>query len=163
MHLIQPISLISITTKTVEKSFLLYITANIPNTPRQQGYKTQQSTVKALQTLNNTVENRFNQMAPPCTNNQCNTRYEQHFRHNKHTRLLIRKLLQTKIPGTIIKFITNYIKGSKAYTTYRTHITSERQFKNGVSQGGVLSPTLINIYTADIPPPSTSSGHVLRI
>ena len=29
---------------------------------------------------------------------------------------LIRKLLNTNIPGTIIKFIANYIKGQKAYT-----------------------------------------------
>ena len=70
---------------------------------------------------------------------------------NIHT--LIRKLLQTNIPGTIIKFITNYIKGRKAYTTYRNHTSSHRQFKTGVPQGGVLSPTLFNIYTADIPPP----------
>ena len=65
---------------------------------------------------------------------------------NKHT--VIRKLLQTKMPGTIIKFIANYIKGRKAYTTYITHTSSQRQFKSGV-----LSPTLFNIYTADIPPP----------
>ena len=70
---------------------------------------------------------------------------------NIHT--FIRKLLQTKIPGTIIQFIANYIKGRKAYTTYRNHTSSQRQFKTGVPQGGVLSPTLFNIYTADIPPP----------
>ena len=70
---------------------------------------------------------------------------------NIHT--LIRKLLQTKIPGTIIKLITNYIKGRKTYTTYRYHTSSQHQFKSGVSQGGVFSPTLFNIYTADIPPP----------
>ena len=70
---------------------------------------------------------------------------------NIHT--LIRKLLRTNIPGTIIKFIANYIKGRKAYTTYRNHTSSQRQFKTGVPQGGVLSPTLFNIYTADIPPP----------
>ena len=57
---------------------------------------------------------------------------------NIHT--LIRKLLQTKIPGTIIKFIANNIKGRKAYTT-------------GVPQGGILLPTQFNIHTADIPPP----------
>ena len=72
---------------------------------------------------------------------------------NIHT--LIRKLLQTNIPATIIKFIANYIKGRKAYTTYRNNTSSQRQFKTGVPQGGVLSPTLFNIYTADIPPPRT--------
>ena len=71
---------------------------------------------------------------------------------NIHT--LIRMLPQTKIPGTIIKLIANYIKGRKAYTTYINHTSSQRQFKTGVPQGGVLSPTLFNIYTADIPPPT---------
>ena len=69
---------------------------------------------------------------------------------NIHT--LIRKLLQTNIPGTIIKFITNYIKGRKVYTTYRNHTSRQRQFKTGVPQGGVLSPTLVNIYTSDLQP-----------
>ena len=37
-------------------------------------------------------------------------------------------------PGTINKFIANYIKGRKAYTTYRNHTSSQRQFKTGVPQ-----------------------------
>ena len=67
---------------------------------------------------------------------------------------LIRKLLQTNIPGTIIKVIANYIKGRKAYTTYRNHTSKQRQFKTVVPQGGGLTPTLFNIYTSDLPPPS---------
>ena len=64
---------------------------------------------------------------------------------NIHT--LIRKLLQ---------FIANYIKGHKAYTTYRNHTSSQQcQFKTIAPQGGVLSPTLFNIYNTDIPPPRT--------
>ena len=59
---------------------------------------------------------------------------------NIHT--LIRELLQTNIPGTVIKFIANYIKGRKAYTTYRNHTSRQPQFKTSVPQGGVLSPTL---------------------
>ena len=69
---------------------------------------------------------------------------------NIHT--LIRKLLQTIITASFIKVITNYIKGRKAYTTYRNHTSKQRPFKTGVPQGGVLSPTLFNIYTADLPP-----------
>ena len=57
---------------------------------------------------------------------------------NIHT--LIRKLLQTNIPGTIIKFIANYIKGRKAYTTYRNHTSKQRQFKTGVPQGASFHP-----------------------
>ena len=71
---------------------------------------------------------------------------------NIHT--LIRKLLHTNIPGTIIKFIANYIKRREAYTTYRNHTSRQRQFKTGVPQVVVLSPTLFNIYTSDLPPPS---------
>ena len=62
-------------------------------------------------------------------------------RINIHT--LIRKLLQTRIPGTIIKFIANHIKGRKAYTTYINHTSSPRQFKTCVTQRGVLSSTLL--------------------
>ena len=58
----RPISLLSVIAKTLEKSLLPYITANMP---MQHGYKTQHSTVTALHTLNNTVAKGFNQMAPP--------------------------------------------------------------------------------------------------
>ena len=51
---------------------------------------------------------------------------------------LIRKLLQTYIPGTIITFIANYIKGRKTYTTYINHTSIQRQFKTGDLQSGVL-------------------------
>ena len=40
------------------------------------------------------------------------------------------------------------------YTTYRSHTSRLRQFKTGVPQGSVLSPTPFNIYTSDLPPPS---------
>ena len=139
----RPISLLSVIAKTLEKSLLPYITANIPNTPMQHGYKTQHSTVTALHTLNHTVAKGFNQMAPPARTITVALDMSKAFDTiNIHT--LIRKLLQTNIPGTIIKFIANYIKGRKAYTTYRNHTSKQRQFKTGVPQCGVLSPTLFS-------------------
>ena len=50
-------------------------------------------------------------------------------------------------------FVENYIKGRKAYTTFRNKTSTQRQFKDGVPQSGVLSPTLFNIYTSDSPTP----------
>ena len=113
----RPISFFSVIAKTLEKSLLSYITANIPNTPMQHGYKTQHSTVTALHTLKNTVAKGFNQMAPPVRTITVALVMSKAFDTiNIHT--LIRQLLQTYIPGTI----TNYIKGRKAYTTYKiTH------------------------------------------
>ena len=133
--LYRTISLLSVIAKTLEKSLLPYITANIPNTPMQHGYTTQHSTVTALHTLNNTVAKGFNQIAPPARTITVALNISKAFDTiNIHT--LARKLLQTRIPGTIIKFITIYIKGRKAYTTYINHTSSQRQFKTGVTQGG---------------------------
>ena len=106
-----------------------------------------------LHTRNNTVEKGVNQMAPLARAITVALDISKAFDTiNIHT--LIRKLLQTNIPGTIIKLIANHIKRRKAYTTYTNHTSRQRQFKTGVPQGGVLSSTLFNIYTSDLPQPS---------
>ena len=64
----------------------------------------------------------------------------------------------------IIKIAYAVYGGSDSYTSIpksiqfcgvgrRVWLGSIHQFKTGVPQGGVLSPTLFNTYTADIPPP----------
>ena len=74
----------------------------------------------ALHTLNNTVEKGFNQMVLLALAITVALDMSKAFdTQNIHT--LIRKLLHTKISGTIIKFFVNYINGRKAYTTYINH------------------------------------------
>ena len=109
-------------------------------------------TVTARQTLNNTVTKGINHMAPPARTITVALYMSKAFDTiNIHT--LIRKLLQINIPGTIMKFISNYIKVRKAYTTYINYTSIQRQFNTGVPQGGVFSPTLFNIYAAFLTPP----------
>ena len=87
--------------------------SNHTNTPTQHVYKTQHSRMTALHTLNNTVVKGFYQMALPARTITLALDMIKTFDIiNIHT--LIRKLLQTRIPDTVIKLIANYIKGRKA-------------------------------------------------
>ena len=55
-----------------------------------------------------------------------------------------------------IKYIANYIKRRKQYTLYNNNNKSIlRSRKTGVPQRGVLSPTLFNMYTADLLTPTS--------
>ena len=83
---------------------------------------------RRLHTVNNTVAKGFNQMAPHAQTITVALDMSKDF-DTIHIHTLIRKLLQTNIPGTISRFIANYIKGRKAYTTYRNHTSSQRLFK----------------------------------
>ena len=140
----RPIFLLLVIAKTLEKNLLPYITADIPNTPTQHEYKTQHSTVTELHTLNITVAQEFDQMAPPARTITVALDMSYAFDTmtlNIHS--LIRKLLHTKIPGTIIKFIANYIKGHNPH-----NVNSKLAFHKVAS-----FHQHFNIYTADIPPP----------
>ena len=82
----------------------------------------------------------------------CSFEYEQGTLHiNIHK--LKHKLTLTNIPNIIIKFIANYIKGQHACTQYIGTLSKLKKINTGVPQGGVLSPTLVNIYISVIPLP----------
>ena len=129
-------------------------TNNIPHISTHHGFKNNHSTSTALHNINNTIATGIYQNKPPERTITVALDMSKAFNTvNIHT--LTHKLHQTNIPHNIIKYIANYIKGRKAYTTFRNKTSTQRQFKNGVPQGGVLSPTLFNIYTSDIPTPQT--------
>ena len=76
----RPISLLSVIAKTLEKSLLPYITANIPTRVQNTTFYSDGTT--------HTKQHGSKRVQPngsPCANNHCSTRYEQSFRHNKHT------------------------------------------------------------------------------
>ena len=86
-----------------------------------------------------------------CANNYCSTRYEHSFRHNKHT-------YQQAYTDQYLRHNRQVHRklhhgNHSIHNIYKLHILTS-SFKTGVPQGGVLSPTLLNIYTADIPSPS---------
>ena len=146
-----PISLLSMITKKLENTLLPYITNNIPHISTQHSFKSNHLTSTSLHNINNTITTGFNQNKPPeCTLAVALDMIKAFDTVNIHT--VIQKLHTTSIPHTNLKF-TNYIEGRKTYTTFRNKTSTQRQFKAGVPQGGVISPILLNIYTSDTPTP----------
>ena len=148
----RPISLLSPTAKLLEKIILPYITNNIPSIYHQHGFKTKHSTTTALHQLTNHITTGFNQTKPPHRTITIALDMSQAFDTVNHY-TLIEKLINTNTPNLITRFIANYIRGRKAFTQYKNKNSFKKQFKAGVPQGGVLSPTLFNIYMSDLPTP----------
>ena len=156
----RPISLLSPIAKTLEKIILPIIINNIPTIQHQHGFKAKHSTVTALHNLNSYIAQGFNQKKPPHRTIVVALDMSKAF-DTVNTYILINKLMRTTIPNTILKFISNYIKSRKAYTIYNNATSKQKQFKAGVPQGGVLSPTLFNIYTSDLPAPPPNVKNIM--
>ena len=148
----RPIALLSPLAKILEKIILKHITNNIQLPEHQHGFREHRSTTTALHQINNVITTGFNKKRPPHRTIAIALDMSKAF-DTVHLHKLTNKLLNTNIPNTIIKFISNYIKGRKQYTLYNNTKSTSRNTKTGVPQGGVLSPTLFNIYIADLPTP----------
>jgi hypothetical protein len=155
----RPISLLSPLAKTLEKIILPHLTDNVPNISSQHGFKKKHSTITALQEINHIITSGLNKKPPPDRTIAITIDMSKAFDTVNHHRL-INKLLSTDTPATITKFISNYIKGRKAFTTYNNCISKQRIIRTGVPQGGVLSPSLFNLYLSDLPTPPTGVNTV---
>ena len=74
---------------------------------------------------------------------------------------LIHKIHNTHIPTTRVKFLANSLKGHQQYTSFNNQTSKYTIIKAEVTQRGVLSPTLFNIYLSDIPFPKINSLNLI--
>ena len=149
-----PVALISVIAKTMENILLPYITANIPSPP------TQSSTVTEIHTLKH-CRNGVQLNGFPCPANHCSTRFEQSFRHNKHTHTNQNAATYQHSRNTH-EVNRERHQWMEILQTYRNHTSIQRQFETVVSHVGVLPPTLFNFLHSSLTTiQSTGSGHGL--
>ncbi|GBN27840.1 putative RNA-directed DNA polymerase from transposon BS [Araneus ventricosus] len=66
---------------------------------------------------------------------------------------LVYKLIELRVPGSIIRLIATYLRGRHFAIRVGNSLTSERAIDAGVVQGSKVGPYLFNIYVNDIPSP----------
>ena len=67
--------------------------------------------------------------------------------------ILISKIAGSSLPPAITRWMSCYMRGRQAETSFRGTKSSTRIFRTGVPQGSKLSPSLFNYYIADMPIP----------
>ena len=148
----RPISLLSPMAKTLESVLLPEISASIKLANHQHGFRKAHSTTTALQELNIKITNGLNQKKPVNRTVAIAIDLSRAFDTVDHD-LLLEDILELQLNDNIKRFLCAYLRGRQTYVEFRGSKSSYRKMRQGVPQGGVLSPVLFNLYMAKMPQP----------
>ena len=139
-----PISLLSPPAKTLESIIMSELQQSITLAPHQHGFR--RSMQMALQEISDYVTDGLNRPKP------------------RHRTVLVAidlsKAFDTdsfrrhrQPPPQQQRFLLCYLRDSLTYVVFRGTRSRYRKMRQGVPQGGVLSPTLFNLYMSKLPSP----------
>ena len=145
----RPISLLSPVVKVLERCLLPTITASLPPSPIQHGFRSQHLTVTALLPIvncavNNINQNKLHRSAAVAVD------ISKAFDTVDHW-LLIKKILNTNLNVNAKRWLATYLRGRTASVLYQGVSSKKLYVRAGVPQGSILSPSLFAFFTADLP------------
>ena len=148
----RPISLLSPAAKILEKIILPDLSAAIPLRDHQHGFRQHRSTVTALQETTDHIERGLNNKKPAQRTVLVAIDLSKAF-DTVSLEILLKDILELNLCHPLKKFLTAYLRGRYQYTEFRGCKSKLRLVKQGVPQGGVLSPLLFNLYLSKMPEP----------
>jgi hypothetical protein len=129
----RPISLLCPAIKILERSLLPIITQHLPLADHQHVFRLGYSTTSALTLLTTDIIYGLNQKKPAHRTIIAALDLTKAFDTVNH-RLLINDLLASPLPGSITRWISNYLHGRSASTEFRYLNSKHRMIHTGVPQ-----------------------------
>jgi retron-type reverse transcriptase len=124
---------------------------DLPSPNFQHGFKKVHSTTTALTAAMDTITNGINS-APLKRSVVVALDLSKAFDTVDH-RLLISDIAKTTLHPKLQRWISNYLMGRQAKVEFRGCTSKTRVIRQGVPQGGVISPQLFTFYIANMPTP----------
>ena len=148
----RPISLLSPPAKILEAVLLPEIRDAIELADHQHGYRKGRSTTTALHDISEHITKGLNQKQPVQRTVSVAIDLSRAFDTVDHN-LLLQDIYELNLNSHIKRFLCAYLRGRQTFVEFRGVKSKYRKVKQGVPQGGVLSPTLFNLYMSKMPSP----------
>ena len=149
----KPLSLLCPTAKVLKALILPSINEFLSPAKDQHGFRPRHSTTSALLQLTTDIETGFNQRKPPHRAVFVAIDLTAAF-DTVSPDTLISNISESSLPPAITRWLSCYLRGRQAATSFRGTESSTRIVRTGVPQGSKLSPSLFNYYIVDMPRPT---------
>ena len=148
----RPISLLSPPAKILESILLSPIQDSINLADHQHGFCKGRSTATALQDITDHIKTGLNKKKPVDRTIMVAIDLSRAFDTVNHE-LLLKEISDLNLDSKIKCFLFSYLRGRQTFVDFRGAKSKYRKMRQGVPQGGVLSPLLFNLYMSKMPAP----------
>ena len=148
----RPVSLLSPLAKTLEVLLQPTILQSVNLANHQHGFRKSRSTVTAMHEITSHLKSGLNKNKPVDRSILVAVDLSCAFDTVNHE-ILLSDISNLQLDPHINKFLAGYLRGRKTFVEFRDQKSKQRKMRQGVPQGGVLSPLLFNLYMATIPLP----------
>ncbi|KAL1447470.1 hypothetical protein WDU94_012425 [Cyamophila willieti] len=148
----RPISLLSPVIKIFEALILGILKEHLELADHQHGFRKNRSTTTALHHITDYIQRGLNERRPNKRTILVALDLSRAFDTVCHS-ILLKDILESNLPNDVKRWLSIYLRGRQTFVEFKGEKSTFRKVKQGVPQGGIISPILFNFYISKLPEP----------